>query len=97
MKKMILAGAVVISILMGAGMRHGALAQTGRALPAFERDPTWPPKLPNNWVMGQMSGVAIDRRDAIQPAFDAVLGIVDEVFTVTLVANPVVKPARVTA
>jgi uncharacterized protein len=28
--------------------------------------------------------VAIDRRDAIQPAFDAVLGIVDDVFAVTL-------------
>ncbi len=27
--------------------------------------------------------VAIDRRDAIQPAFDAVLGVVDEVFPVT--------------
>lgn len=27
--------------------------------------------------------VAIDRRDAIQPAFDAVLGAVDEVFAVT--------------
>ncbi len=26
--------------------------------------------------------VAIDRRDAIQPAFDAVLGVVDEVFAV---------------
>jgi hypothetical protein len=28
--------------------------------------------------------VAIDRRDAIQPAFDVLLGIVDEVFAVTL-------------
>jgi len=27
--------------------------------------------------------VAIDRRDAIQPAFDAILAIVDEVFPVT--------------
>jgi len=27
--------------------------------------------------------VAIDRRDAIQPAFDAILGVVDEVFPVT--------------
>ncbi len=26
--------------------------------------------------------VAIDRRDAIQPAFDAILGIVDEVFSI---------------
>jgi len=30
--------------------------------------------------------VAIERRDAIQPAFDAVLGIVDEVFAVDLEA-----------
>ncbi len=28
--------------------------------------------------------VAIDRRDAIQPAFDALLGVVDEVFPVEL-------------
>lgn len=27
---------------------------------------------------------AIDRRDAIQPAFDAILGVVDEVFSITL-------------
>ena len=27
--------------------------------------------------------VAIDRRDAIQPAFDAILGVVDEVFAIT--------------
>jgi predicted nucleic acid-binding protein len=27
--------------------------------------------------------VAIDRRDAIQPAFDALLGVVDEVFAIT--------------
>jgi predicted nucleic acid-binding protein len=30
--------------------------------------------------------VAIDRREAIQPAFDAILGIVDEVFPVDLAA-----------
>jgi predicted nucleic acid-binding protein len=28
--------------------------------------------------------VAIDRRDAIQPAFDAILGVVDEVFSIEL-------------
>ena len=31
--------------------------------------------------------VAIDRRDAIQPAFDALLGIVDEVLSVDLAAT----------
>ena len=30
--------------------------------------------------------VAIDRRDAIQPAFDALLGVIDEVFPVDLAA-----------
>ena len=30
--------------------------------------------------------VAIDRRDSIQPAFDAILGVVDEVFAVDAVA-----------
>ena len=28
--------------------------------------------------------VAIDRRDAIQPAFDAILGVVDEVYAITV-------------
>ena len=36
--------------------------------------------------------VAIDRRDAIQPAFDAILGVVDEVFPVE---GPVVERAKV--
>src|SRR5580700_2027651 len=31
--------------------------------------------------------VAIDRRDAIQPAFDAILGIVDQVLSVDLAAT----------
>ncbi len=35
--------------------------------------------------------VAIDRRDAIQPAFDAILGVVDEVFPVDV---PAVERAR---
>ena len=35
--------------------------------------------------------VAIDRRDAIQPAFDAILGVVDEVFPVDI---PIVERAK---
>jgi len=35
--------------------------------------------------------VAIDRRDAIQPAFDALLGVVDEIFPVDL---PIVERAK---
>lgn len=39
-------------------------AQTPRQVPLFQVDPGWP-KLPNNWVMGVVSAVAIDRHDNI--------------------------------
>jgi DNA-binding beta-propeller fold protein YncE len=33
--------------------------------PRFEVDPHWPKALPNNWIFGQVAGVAVDRRDHI--------------------------------
>ena len=33
--------------------------------PSFEVDPFWPQPLPNNWIIGQVSGVAVDSRDHI--------------------------------
>jgi len=35
------------------------------SLPMFKLDPSWPPTLPNGWVMGQMSGVAVDSHDNV--------------------------------
>ena len=34
-------------------------------VPEFEVDPTWPQKLPNNWVLGTSINVSIDRRDHV--------------------------------
>src|SRR5579872_4252253 len=31
--------------------------------PKFKVDPFWPMELPNNWVMGQVGGLAVDRHD----------------------------------
>jgi hypothetical protein len=31
--------------------------------PQFEVEPAWPKPLPNRWLMGQASGVAVDRHD----------------------------------
>ena len=31
----------------------------------FQVDPAWPKPLPNNWIMGQASGVAVDAQDQI--------------------------------
>jgi DNA-binding beta-propeller fold protein YncE len=33
--------------------------------PDFQVDPYWPKALPNNWIIGQVSGVAVDKRDHI--------------------------------
>jgi hypothetical protein len=40
-----------------------AAAQSG--LPRFEPDPSWPKPLPNNWMLGQVSGTAVDSHDHI--------------------------------
>lgn len=39
--------------------------ERGEAIPEFRVDPDWPKPLPNNWIFGQVSGVAVDRRDHI--------------------------------
>ena len=32
-------------------------------LPKFQVEPSWPKTLPNNWIMGQAAGVAVDVQD----------------------------------
>src|SRR5262245_45794443 len=34
-------------------------------VPRFQVDPSWPKTLPNNWILGQASGVAVDDRDHV--------------------------------
>ncbi|HEV3157439.1 MAG TPA: hypothetical protein VGZ00_08865 [Candidatus Baltobacteraceae bacterium] len=38
-------------------------AQT--TVPSFIVDPSWPKPLPNNWILGQVSGIAVDAQDHI--------------------------------
>jgi len=49
----LLAAAVVVA--MPALFQKTAAAQRG--VPKFEPDPYWPKPLPNNWMIGQVSGV----------------------------------------
>src|SRR5262245_39227862 len=35
------------------------------ATPKFAVDPYWPKPLPENWILGQVSGIAVDRNDHI--------------------------------
>jgi DNA-binding beta-propeller fold protein YncE len=41
------------------------LFAAGRAVPKFEPDPCRPKPLPNNWMVGQVSGIFVDARDHI--------------------------------
>jgi len=54
-------------VAIGAVGQRGlvGVAQTAsQGMPVFEPDPSWP-KLPNNWVVGVVSSVAVDRQDHV--------------------------------
>jgi len=34
-------------------------------VPTFEVEPAWPQQLPNAWILGQVSGIAVDSRDHV--------------------------------
>ena len=68
-----LAGLAALAILIVAATGQRVLGQPAAAqrspgavaVPRFQVDPTWPPKLPNNWVLGEVSWVTVDRRDHV--------------------------------
>lgn len=63
---------LIVLGLLAAGGVHGRehsqdAAGTAMRLPRFEVDRSWqwPPQLPNNWVVGVVTWVAVDRRDHV--------------------------------
>ncbi len=57
----ILRSFVVIALTMGAV----APAAAADAAPQFKVDPFWPQPLPNNWMLGEISGLAVDAQDNV--------------------------------
>ena len=56
------------AICLGAAMAFVAVAapaQNAATVPQFQVDPFWPKPLPNNWLLGQVSGIATDKYDRI--------------------------------
>lgn len=58
---------IVTTLLIVAAIGGASRAQTraGFQTPKFEVDPFWPKPLPNHWVLGSVTGVAVDRNDHI--------------------------------
>ena len=50
------------SLLLAAMIGMPAFADD---IPRFQVDPAWPKPLPNDWIMGQAAGVAVDGQDHI--------------------------------
>jgi DNA-binding beta-propeller fold protein YncE len=57
----------LVAALAGAAFTLPSLAQNlpPIAIPQFQVDALWPKPLPNNWILGQVSGIATDRFDHI--------------------------------
>jgi len=58
--------AVLVALPLCAWLAATVNAQQASALkpPTFELDPKWP-TIPNNWVLGEVTSIAVDRRDNI--------------------------------
>ena len=50
----LLAGLAACAALVGC-----AASSSSSGVPAFQVDAAWPQPLPNNWILGQVSGVAV--------------------------------------
>ncbi|HLH91441.1 MAG TPA: hypothetical protein VKX28_23565 [Xanthobacteraceae bacterium] len=59
MRSCVLAGALAVG--------GGVMAQPSAAeeAPRFRVDPFWPKPLPDNWIVGQVAGVAVDKNDHV--------------------------------
>ena len=47
----------------GANAKAAPGSPTADRLPIYEIDPTWPPTLPNDWILGDIRGLFVDDRD----------------------------------
>ena len=57
-------GLVVAAIAGGEQIAVRAQRSNSAGMPVFEVDPSWP-KIPNNWVLGVVSSVTVDKRDHV--------------------------------
>jgi hypothetical protein len=55
-----------ITLVVSAGLAVSTSAQQASALkvPTFELDAKWP-TIPNNWVLGEVTSISVDRNDNI--------------------------------
>src|SRR6476646_2763582 len=70
MKRAILLTALVAALVsplvihaQSANAKVAPVSPTADKLPIYEIDPTWPPTLPNDWILGDIRGLFVDDKD----------------------------------
>ena len=61
----LIGAAVFLVLVCFPGISFGQKATGLPPPPQYKVDPYWPKELPNNWVLGQISGMAVDSNDHI--------------------------------
>jgi DNA-binding beta-propeller fold protein YncE len=64
-RTVILAATTAAVVVTSSAIGEGQAAKPTRSIPTFQVDTTWPPALPNNWVMGDPSSVTVDTQDHV--------------------------------
>jgi len=57
--------AAVAIVIVAAGRPAAEQAKPAANAPAFKVDPTWPQEMPNNWIMGAVTGVFVDAKNHV--------------------------------
>src|ERR1044072_3423417 len=56
---------VALAVVAVAMLAAAALVIAADAAPKFEIDTSWPKPLPNNWILGQIGGIFVDKDDNV--------------------------------
>jgi len=64
-RKRLIARATLLSILTGLFLLIAGAAGHAQSIPKYKVDASWPKQLPNNWILGQIGGMAVDKDDHI--------------------------------
>jgi DNA-binding beta-propeller fold protein YncE len=65
-RRSILLGGTLLSLTASAGTaQRSARGTASRTAPRFEVDLLWPQPMPNRWILGSTTGVAVDARDHV--------------------------------
>ena len=63
--KVLTAAALAAAALLSPALAPDRASAQVAGVPRFQVDPFWPKPLPNKWILGQVSGIAVDRFDRI--------------------------------